>query len=86
MTCIGINGMLSGAKYLAIFLLVAFSSAPANIYLFNRWMAVFLAALIFIPMLGGKPRMEKSLISGIFFGFYTSAFISLIISLYYYYV
>lgn len=76
---------LSGGRYLAIFLMMAFVSIPPNIYLFNHWLAVFLAVLILVPMLGGKPRMEKSLINAMFFGFYTSASVSLIISLYCYY-
>jgi hypothetical protein len=39
--------------------MVAIVFTPLNIYLFNHWLAVFLAALIFLPMLGGKPKMEK---------------------------
>lgn len=64
--------------------MVAIVSTPINIYIFNHWLAVFLAILIFVPMLGGRPGLEKSLINAMFFGFYTSAFISLIISLQYY--
>jgi hypothetical protein len=60
-------------------------SLPLNIYLFNNWMAIFLAALFFVPMLGARPGMVKSLLNAFFMGFYASAFVSLIVCLVYYY-
>lgn len=77
--------MLSSGKYLAVFAVTAFVSLPSNVYLFNHWMAAFLAALFFVPMLGARPRMEKSVLNAIFVGFYASAFVSLIVCLVYYY-
>lgn len=80
-----INSMLSAGKYLAVLLVMAFVTFALNVYLFKYWLAIYLAVLLLVPMLGARPRMERSLLNAVFIGFYMSAIVSLIICLIYYY-
>ncbi|WP_155833451.1 hypothetical protein [Halomonas sp. BC04] len=72
-------------KYFAVFAIIALAFFPVNIYLSNSWLAVFLAALLFLPMLGAKPKMKKNYVNAAFFGYYFSAIVAVVSALFFYY-
>ncbi|MFG6668793.1 hypothetical protein ACGK9R_17030 [Halomonas sp. HNIBRBA4712] len=79
-----LNSRISKHKFLFILLGALMASAPLNIYLAFNWTAAFVFLLFFIPMLGIKAKFLRNILAAIFFGYYISAMIAMLLAILYY--
>ncbi len=79
-----LNSRMIKHKFYFILLGTLMASAPLNIYLSFKWTAAFIFFLLFIPMLGIKAKFSRNILAAIFFGYYISAMLAILLAILYY--